>query len=127
MLAELTNWFVRNLGVILVSAGISALISHFFSIKRDRRREINEVADRMVAKIYIWDDNAQIEFRYGDEDAYLRRVGPLRRRRFRAAMHRYRVAEMDQCDPVTGKITPSKDMEARIAAARKVKKLLARL
>jgi len=123
---DLTGWISRNIETIIVSIVISTLVSHHFSVLRDRRKEINEAADALASKIYISADDASVQFTQHAIDTYVRRVGRLRRWRFLKALQTYR-HERDKQHYEYGKMIDPGDPEAIVAAAVRLSKLLTRI
>lgn len=128
------DWLVKVLGrnaeAIVVSVIISSMVSHWFSIRRDRRLEFNEVSDALDRKIVISEqgDYVYVDFKQPDIDNYFRRASWYRRRVFRKALNDYRTEiSKDEYQPGSGNVVQKGDRANMRNAAKRLKKVLRRL
>lgn len=128
------DWLVKALGrnaeAIVVSVIISSMVSHWFSIRRDRRLEFNEVSDALDRKIVISEqgDYVYVDFKQPDIDNYFRRASWYRRRVFHKALNDYRTEiSKDEYQPGSGTVVQKGDRAKMRNAAKRLKKVLRRL
>jgi hypothetical protein len=89
-------WFAAFWAIVGTLLG--ALLNHRFSLSRDRRKEFNEVAQRIrsiLLKEHVDQSPYQKPISVEDVDLFLQLLWPWKRRGFNAALEKYGQAKKD--------------------------------